>query len=82
MKFAPERTLNPEPVTVIVLCSGPWVGATEIVRAVTVNVAGRVSFEVASSVPTTLYGPELGTTGTVNVQTNPPLESVVIPGPT
>ncbi len=48
---------------------------------VTVNVCAAVGVLVAVSSPTTEYGPAVSL-GTANVQTNPPVASVVIAVPT
>ena len=74
---ADDDTVNPLPVTVYVAPTGPCVGKTVIAGTVTVNVRAVVEVLVATSVPTTLYGPA-DSLGTANVHANPPVEFVVI----
>ncbi len=70
---------NPAPVTVTKVPTGPWVGDTVIVGAVTVNVAVAVSAgTLPTSLPdrTTAYAPT-ATDGTVNVHVKVPVAEVV-----
>ncbi len=60
--------------------SGPEFADNPIAGVVTVNVAAADETPVVTSVPTMLYGAALKL-GTVNLQANAPLESVVIVGP-
>jgi hypothetical protein len=70
---APDETLNPDPVTVNVAPAGPWLGVTRIVGVVTVNVPPAVW--PPTSVAVTV-DPDVPL-GTLNVQLNDPVASVV-----
>ncbi|MFZ0942923.1 MAG: hypothetical protein WAN54_03395 [Syntrophobacteraceae bacterium] len=74
-------TEKPVPETVTVAPTGPWAGVTAMLGTVTVNIVALVGVLVATSSPTTGYEPG-ARLETVNVQTKPPNESVVIVGPT
>jgi hypothetical protein len=70
---APEVTLNPDPVTVYVAPTGPWLGLSAIAGTVTVNVP--VSDWPPTSVAMTVV-PEVPL-GTENVQLNAPVPPAV-----
>jgi hypothetical protein len=70
----PDETLNPDPVTVYVAPSGPWLGVTTIAGMVTVNVPPAVW--PPTSVAVTVV-PDVPL-GTLNVQLNAPVAFVVI----
>ena len=71
---------KPEPETVTLEPSGPEFADRPIAGVVMVKVAAADASPVATSVPTTLYGPALKL-GTANLHANAPLGSVVIVGP-